>query len=49
MTTEDMKKHYEEAVVANEQHLERFQSSNDPETLYAELVRCIKSIIRQET
>ena len=42
MTTDEMKKHYEEALVADEQHLERFQSSNDPETLYAELVRCIK-------
>ena len=42
MTTDEMKKHYEEAVVADEQHLERFQSTNDPEALYAELVRCIK-------
>jgi len=42
MATEQMKKHKAEVVVGNEQQLDRFQSTNDPDVLFAELIRCIK-------
>ncbi len=42
MTAESKKKHLDEALIDNEQMLEHIRETNDPDVLFAELIRSIK-------